>query len=199
MIFHKIGRIQLAGSYKIGRTGDKNRLSGKKTALYFVCFFVLIFISALLQTNCLSLFGKVPALTFAVVCAIGFLCGDKIGAVSGIFGGLSVDLLGNSGISFSPILYMLCGYLCGALMGWFLSKNLPSFIVFAAIAGVLREIYILVCCGLISKNFQILQIITKLLIPEYFAYLVCVIPAYGAIWVIDTLIKGKDKRGRSDF
>jgi hypothetical protein len=119
--------------------------------------------------------------------------------VWGIVGGLAVDMLGNTGISFSPLLYMLCGYLCGALMGWFLSRNLPSFIIFAAIAGLLKETYTVICFGLLSKSFPLIEIITKILVPEYFAYIICIFPAYGVVWGIDTLIRTGDKRRRSGF
>ena len=163
-----------------------------------VCFSVIIFLSAILQTTCLSVFGSVPALTLAIICAIGFVCGEKVGAISGILTGVLVDILGGTGYSVSPILFMLCGYFCGVFVGWFLTKNLPSFLFYAALAGILREIFTFAYLILVSRNFSFLQIFTDIVIPEYLAYLLCIIPAYGAVFGIYRLFKGKDIKEKID-
>lgn len=171
----------------------------KGTIIYSAVFSVLIFLLTVLQTTCLSLIGVTPALTFAVVCAIGFILGKKAGAVAGIYAGALMIILGGVGASLSPVLYAFCGYLCGAFVGWFLSKNLPSFIIYSAIAGVLLEISTVIYYGLFSESFSLWQLTFKLLIPEYFAFLLCVIPAYASVFGIYTLFKGKDKRKRRNF
>ena len=179
--------------------GNGDSLNKKNVLILAVIFSALIFISALMQTTFLSLFGKVPALTFSICCAIGFIMGGRAGAVSGVFAGICADYLGSTGISFSPIFYMLCAYLCGELVGWFLSKNLPSFLVYSLILGLFKEIVTLIYCGMISESFDLWKITVTLLIPEYFAYLVCVIPAYGAVFGINKLFKGKKKRDKLSF
>ena len=112
---------------------------------------------------------------------------------------LSSRIFGNYGFSFSPIIFMLCGYCCGAFVGWFLSKNLPSFVIFAALAGIFKEIFTFVYFGLFSTEFSLWKIFTSVVIPEYFAYLICVLPAYGAIFGVYRLIKGKDKKKSRDM
>ena len=180
--------------------GDqKEKMNIKQIVIYSACFTVLIFISAVLQVTCLSFFGSVPNLTFALVCAIGFVFGEKAGAISGVISGVFIDLIGSVEFSFSPIVFMICGYCCGAFVGWFLSKNLPSFLVYAAIAGVFKEIFTFVYFYLFSTDFSILKIFTSVVIPEYFAYYVCVIPAYGMVFGIFSLFKGKDKRRRRNL
>lgn len=180
---------------RIGR-GEKSASKRKpwQIAAYTVSLALLLFIAAVLQTTCLSFFNKAPALTLACVCAIGFIFGEKYGAVWGIAGGALTDILGGVGFSFSPVVYMLCGYFCGALVGWLLSKNLPSFIVFSATAGVIREISTLTYYGLFSNGFSPLKAFTGVIIPEYLAYILCILPAYFAVLAIFSLFKGKDKR-----
>lgn len=181
-------------------SGDKREgMSVRRIIAYSACIFILIFVSVVLQTTCLSFFGKVPALTFALVCAVGFIFGEKAGAISGVLTGILTDMLGSSGFSFSPIVFMLCGYCCGAFVGWFLSKNLPSFIIYAAIAGVFKEIFTFVYFGLFSASFSLWNIFTSVVIPEYFAYLLCVLPAYGAVLGIYCLFKGKDNKGKRNY
>ena len=183
---------------RVGRNERGERISIYRTVIYSACFALLIFVSAILQTTCLSFFGKVPALTFALVCAIGFVFGERAGGVAGILTGILTDILGNSGFSFSPIVFMLCGYCCGAFVGWFLSKNLPSFLIYAAIAGVIKEIFTFVYFGLFSESFSLWNVFIKVVIPEFFAYFVCVLPAYFAVLGIFRLFKGKDVKKKRD-
>ena len=183
---------------KIEHREQSKRVKAKLLIGCTLCFSLIIFFSAILQTTCLSVFGSVPALTLAIVCAIGFVSGEKAGAISGILTGALVDILGSNGGSVSPILFMLCGYFCGAFVGWFLSKNLPSFLLYAAIAGLLREAFTLVYVVLKFESLSIGQIFLKIIIPEYFAYALCIIPAYGAVFGIYRLFKGKDIKEKID-
>ena len=181
---------------RIGQNnGGEGSLKPWQIAVYSVIFLIMIFICAVMQTTCLSILGKTPALTLVLICAIGFISGEKMGAIFGIVGGVIVDMLGSTGFSFSPVIYMLCGYCCGALVGWFLSQNFLSFIVYAAIAGVFRETFTLVYFILFSKEFSVLDVFIGVIIPEYLAYLICILPAYFAVLAIFSLFKGKDKRG----
>ena len=184
---------------RIKSNNSSESFKTKSIVVYTLVFLVLIFFMTVLQTTCLSLFGSTPALTFSVVCAIGFIFGRKAGAISGIYAGALMCILGGAGASLAPLLYTFCGYLCGAMVGWFLSKNLPSFIIYSAIAGILLEISTVIYYGLFSESFSLGQIITKVLIPEYFAFLVCAIPTYALTLGIYTLFKGKDKRKRRNF
>lgn len=186
----------MALSHKNNNGHENEKMKPLKIALYTLIFGFILFVSAVFQTTFLSFFGKSPALTLALVCAIGFIVGDKAGAVAGLFGGLAVSYLGGTGFSFTPIVYVICGYFCGALVGWFLSKNLPSFILYGAIAGIIRELFTIVYYGLFSSEFDLGKILTETVFLEYLAYILCVIPAYGIILGIFTLFKGKDKKGK---
>ena len=62
---------------RVGRRERGEKINLYKTVIYSVCLSFLIFISAVLQTTCLTFFGKVPALTFALVCAVGFVFGES--------------------------------------------------------------------------------------------------------------------------
>lgn len=183
---------------KIGHGERGKEIKIWQIVAYSVCFSVILFVSAILQTTCLEVFGCVPALTLAIVCAIGFVCGEKAGAISGILAGALVDILGGTGYSMSPLLFMLCGYCCGAFVGWFLSKNLPSFLFYSAMAGILREIFTFIYFIFSSGSFSLWQLFVKVVIPEYFAYILCVIPAYGMVYLIYRLFKGKDIKEKID-
>ena len=99
---------------------ESNNGIGKKIGIgsiiaYSVCFSVLILILGFLQICGIRIAGQIPALVLAAVSAIGFISGEKFGAIFGIIGGVLIAYLGKSGITLDPVLYMLCGYFCGVL------------------------------------------------------------------------------------
>ncbi len=81
----------------------------------------------------LKIFGVTPALTLAAVLSVAFFDGEHSGAVAGIAGGFILDALGSTGLMLLPIIYMLIGFSVGLATHRFLSRNFPSFCVFAAI------------------------------------------------------------------
>ena len=178
---------------RYGRGRDK---SPRKSIFKGLIIAVLIFLSAVIQTtDIIKIFGSTPAITFALVCAAGFICGERVGAVIGIFAGVVTDALGASGVTLTILLYTICGYMCGAMVDWFLSTNFPSFLVYAALAGLIREGVTLIYLTLMSQKIPLGEAVLGLMLPEFFAYLVCAIPAYFAVFGIDKIFKVKDKRG----
>lgn len=174
----------------------RGRIKPWRVAVYSVIYLILILILSLLQTSDIMFFGSTPDFLLALVCAIGFISGAEYGAVFGLIAGMSVGLMGGAGFTLIPILYVLCGYLCGALINVFLSPNFLSFIIFGAISGIVREIFTTIYFGLNSNNFNLLQLIKNVLIGEYFAYIICLIPAYFTVLGIYLLFKGKDDKSR---
>jgi cell shape-determining protein MreD len=176
--------------------GSTGKIGIGKIIIYGICIFILLTLGVFLQIGGIEIFGAVPAISLALVCAVGFIFGDKYGAIFAIFAGALVDILSSAGFSLIPVMYLFCGYLCGKLRGVFLRANFPSFLVFAALAGVVREIFTLIYFALNSKSFEVSKVIIELLIPEYFAYILCVIPAYFAVLAIYLLFKGKENKSK---
>ena len=178
-----------------GRNEKKGIL---KLLIISLILIILTLFSSLAEVTFLSVFEITPALTLSFVCAIGFIFGEKFGALFGIFAGIIIYCLGGAPLPLSPILYMICGYTCGAAVGWFLSSNFPSFIVYSIIAGSLREIFSIISVALLSSGFNLWSIITDLLIPEFFAYIICVPISYFSVLLINRLFKGKNNRVKQD-
>ena len=166
----------------------------KKIVLYYIALLIFIFVFSAGEVSGLKIFNCAPALTFVFVCSIGFVFGEKSGAIFGIIGGIVIDALGFSGSALSPLLFTLCGYLCGALVGWFLSKNLPSFIIYSLIAGVIKEIFTLIVMGVMSNEFDIAYVLLKIILPEYFATLIFACPIYLVTYTVYRLLSLKDKK-----
>lgn len=166
---------------KVSRTSlrAKKKLIEKKLVIGVGIFVLLILLCAVLQSSGLRVFGSVPQLCFALVCSLGFIYGEKAGAVAGIFAGFIVDCLGSADFSLSPLLYMLCGYLCGIMTDWFLSRNFPSFMVYMCIMGALHEGVILLYFGLFSQSFSLWEVLIRTALPEFFAIIVVSPVTYG--------------------
>ena len=172
----------------------KNKtLSPISHAIYIVLFGVLVVASALLQCSEITVLGIRPDITFALTCAIGFILGELYGAVFGLCAGLLVMYLGTSGISFSPVMFTLCGYLCGALPKILLRRNFLSYTVYTAIMGGIHVIFTLLYYFLMSQSYEIWLVIAQKIIPDFLTTAVCMLFTYFLILSIYTLFKGKDK------
>ena len=171
----------------------KKEIGTGRAIAYAICLLVLCVLLALLQTSGITVFFAVPDALLALVCAAGFVMSAGFGAAYGVLAAVLVSILGGSGFTLIPFVYVLCGYLCGALKNKILSSNFPSFLVFGAIAGGVREIFTLIYYGLISEEIDVGLIIKDVLIGEYFAYILCLVPIYFAVLGVYLLFKGKDE------
>ncbi len=165
--------------------------------VYAVFFSVLMIISVILQCSEITFFGVIPDITFTLVCAIGFIAGEKYGGIFGLSAGVLIMMLGGSGISLSPIMYTLCGYLCGALPNLILRRNFLSYIVYTAMMGAIHILFSLIYLIMLSESFQIWKTMGKQVVPEFLSCVIFMVMAYGMIFVIYGLFRGKKKKSRS--
>ncbi len=78
-----------------------------------------------------------PALSLLFCMAVGFVFGEHEGGLAGLFVGWIADA-GDAEIMLLPLFYLLCGYVSGLAGKRRLAHNLPSFTVFAIVAGGIR-------------------------------------------------------------
>ncbi len=184
---------------KIGTSDNSVRtkkLGIKRILIYGAIFTVISFLLSILQTSNIRFFGQVPDLLLAFACAVGFVAGGEFGAVLGLISGIFIGLLGGSGITLVPIVYVVCGYFCGALVDVLLSKHFISFLLFGASAGIIKEIFTLIFFIISSEKIDLFLILKDVIIGEYLAYLLCMIPFYFIVLGIYLLFKGKDEGSR---
>ncbi|MGM9645013.1 MAG: hypothetical protein ACI3X1_08000 [Eubacteriales bacterium] len=174
----------------------KSEISAVSHVLYSVFFTVLLIFTAILQCSDITFFGIVPDLSFAAVCAVGFIAGERYGGIFGLVGGVLIWALGSSGISLSPILFTFCGYLCGALPRVILRRNFLSYLVFTPIMGAIHIFFTLIYYIMLSESYDIWSVFGKRIIPEFFSCIIFMTVAYGAVKIIYMLFKGKKKDAR---
>ncbi len=147
---------------------------------------ILLFCVAF-QVRLPKIFGATPALCLGLICAVGFIFGKNGGAVAGIAGGFLCDCVGGLGFSFSVLFFMLCGYLCGALIGTFLSENFPSFLIYGLMVGVVRECLNFAYIMVFSSSFSPMRTVIYVLLPDLAAFALTLPFVYFFVLVIKKL------------
>lgn len=175
----------------------KGDVSAIGHTLNIIFFSVFVVFAVLLQCADIQLFGEIPDITFALICAIGFVAGERYGGIFGLIGGVLLAALGGGGISLSPILFTFCGYLCGAMPRVMLRRNFLSFLIYTPIMGAIHLLFTLIYYVMLSGSYDIWSVFAKRIIPEFFSCVIFMITAYGAVRLIYQLFKGKKTGSRA--
>lgn len=151
---------------------------------------IWLFLLAVLQTSFFSVirvFGAVPDLVLPAVITIAIYDRERMGTVAGIMGGYIADALGGTGLSLSPLVYMLCGIIVALLAYSALCRDFLSWLVGTvlslALSGGASVISAYFAVG--TVHFGASDIFSEMLVPQFFASLAVGIPVYfvtKAIW-----------------
>lgn len=148
-------------------------------------FSLLVFLSGVLQSSFFSAIAFLPAapdLVLIAVIGLAVYDGERTGAVAGICGGVLVEAFGGGAhMLFMPLFYMLCGYFFGAVSRVFLNRNFVSWILYSLIGASLRASLSLLHAMLFETDINVYLIFTEIVVPEYFATLICALPMYFLI------------------
>ena len=156
---------------------ESNRQLFMRRALVFA---PVIFLLAVAQCSFfaqLDFLLAVPDLMLGFVVAVAMLDSEESAAVCGIGAGFVIDAIGASGLSFSPLFYMLAGVLCGILS----KKMLPSFLSFTvelAILSVVKSLFTTANILYISKNILFWQTLKSVLVPEIICTFIICLPIF---------------------
>ena len=146
-------------------------------------FTPVIFLLAVAQCSFfaqLHFLGAVPDLMLGAVVAIAILDSQRSAAVCGIGAGFVIDAIGASGLSFSPLFYMLCGAFCAALA----KKMLPSFLSWTiqlAVFSVAKALYTFFNILYISTNIFLPDVLLRILLPEIVCTFIVSLPIFFII------------------
>lgn len=151
----------------------------KKSVVWGIWLFFL----AVIQTSIFSVFrpfGAVPDLVLASVIAIAIYDRERTGVIAGIVGGYIADALGGSGLSLSPLVYMLCATLFALLAYSVLRRDFLSWLIGVACSLIISGIASIICAysSVSAAHFTASHIFSELLIPQFFSSLLIGIPVY---------------------
>lgn len=133
-------------------------------------YFVIIFISALLQTSFLAViepFGALPDLMLLMSLGAGYFCGPIVGGIFGVASGAAAYALGDAGIAFLPLLYCAVGAFVGFLVENFFSGKFAVWLLYVFAAAAVKGGYSLACIILFSGDAQFFAAIWHSVIPEF--------------------------------
>ena len=173
---------------------DSVRSVNVRKIIKYITFAVIACILAVMQTSFAKI-GSFPiGLTLLFVSAIGIFFGERDGAIVGLFGGIIIDSLSGAVIYTSPIVYMIVGYFCGLCIKRFLSKNLPSFIVYTLVVGLFKELVNLFYFVMLSDKLNVIEILINDLIPDYLIYIAFSPIVYLVVFALHRIINKETKK-----
>ncbi len=173
---------------------EHHRAIGRREIIKYIILIFVLCILSVMQTSFAKLFGNPIGLTLLFVSALGMLFGERDGAIFGLVGGVLIDSLSGGIIYTSPLVYMLIGYFCGICSKRFLSKNLPSYIVYMLIVGLIKQAVNLFYFVMLTDNFNLMQIFIEVLVPDYISFIIFSPVIYGLSYLLFKLIYIKKKK-----
>ncbi len=133
-----------------------------------IVFGIAAFILGILQCSFFSRlkpFGAVPDLILSSLCAVTMLDGKKSGAIYAVAAGYFIDAIGAVPPSFSPIFYLICVIILGAIS----EKMMPRFVSFAVLmlpTAVLRAVFTYINMCISFSSAPAFSVFIKTALPE---------------------------------
>ena len=90
----------------------------------------------------------------------------------GIAAGVASYALGDIGLAFLPLLYMLVGAAAGLLVDNFFAGKFAVWCIYVFGAAVLKGGYSLLCCVIFSGELQLWAVLWRTLLPELLTTLI---------------------------
>lgn len=165
-------------------------LSAKNRALLYRALMLgaAVWVLSLLQTSFFphfAIFGAVPDLVLVLVLVTARETDEKFGGTVGLLAGILTFMLGDVGVALWILFYAALGLLAGLLAKYILGRNYPSYLVFAAVASLVKLAYGLGLCALLSADVQLGRAFIESLFPEalltFFAAALLYVPLRGFV------------------
>lgn len=145
----------------------------------------LAVLAVVVTTVQVELFGRlgwsvVPDLAFAMLMCVAFYSGRETGAVLGIGIGILVEALERTpGLHILPLVYLVCGYLCGqAARGRFTERSFVNYLFVVAAAMPVHIGVSLLRLSARYGNVPSEHLVTRVLLPGAAALAVAMIVLY---------------------
>ena len=161
------------------RVESKSQLLLRRSFVYCPVIFLIAIIQCSFFAE-LRILSAVPDLILGLVVGIAMLDSQKAAVVCGVGAGFVIDAIGSSGLSLSPLFYMLIGALCGALA----KKMLPRFLswalnllIFSAAKALLTILNLMYLPG----GFSFADSLLSTLLPEFICTFIICLPIYFVV------------------
>lgn len=156
----------------------------------------LLLAACVVQVSVLSrwrLFGVVPDLCFATVLCVAYFCGKETGAVTGIAGGFLIEAMGSQGIALLPVVYLICGYVCGYFTRAILPRRFTAFLFVLGAALPVRALTTVIYASVLWQSLNLPSLLLRTVLPELFTTAVCACAVYAPIKAVCNRPNDKNK------
>lgn len=134
-----------------------------------LCYCGLILFFSLIQVTLVPrypIFGVSPDLVLSCVIAAAMFEGAKFGAVTGVISGFFIDAIGSVGLSLSPLIYCVFGYVVGICAELIFRRGLLSFFMCAVGGYFLRGFATIILVSAAWNTYSTTFVFLRVVLPE---------------------------------
>lgn len=148
-----------------------------------LCYGGLTLFFSLLQITLIPrypIFGVSPDLVLSCVLAAAMFEGAKFGAVAGTLAGFFIDAVGSIGLSLSPLLYCVFGYVTGICAEFLFRRGVLSFTMATVVSYFLRGFATIILVAASWTTYSTTFVFLRVVLPEIALSILFSYPVYLA-------------------
>ena len=146
-----------------------------------LCYGGLTLFFALLQVTLIPrypIFGVQPDLVLSCVLAASMFEGAKFGSVIGVAAGFFIDAIGSVGLSLSPLIFCVFGYVTGICAEFLFRRGLISFTMSVIVGYFLRGFATIFLVSAVWNDYSTTFVFLRVALPEIALSVVFSYPVY---------------------
>jgi cell shape-determining protein MreD len=163
----------------------------RRIIVYGISFFILGIAQCSFFTN-LSFISFVPDIVMGAVAAVSLLDSQRSAIICSIAAGAMIDALGGSGLSLSPIAFLVIALIVSEIS----KKILPSFISWLVIlvpSALIKAIFTLFNIYFATGELSLFKTFEAILLPEFILTVLLSLPIYYVMKLCVKIIEQKSK------
>ena len=176
----------------VRRTNEARRSAIlRRIFIYTPLFFILGVAQCSFFTE-LSFISAVPNIVMGAIAAIALLDSQRASIVCALASGFMIDALGSSGISLSPIAFLVIALAASEIS----KKILPTFISYLAVlvpSAIINTAFTVIKIFFATKELRFLSILKTILLPEFILTLIFSLPLFFIIGFFARMVDKKSK------
>lgn len=177
--------------YHYNTTFSSRSAITRRILIYGILFFILGIAQCSFFSG-LSFLNAIPDIVMGAVVAISLLDSQKTAVVCGIGAGALIDALGGSGISLSPVFFMIIAIVCSEIA----KKMLPNFLSWLIIlipAVAIRASFTLLNILLSFEGTLFSSVLKSILLPEALLTFIISLPIFFMVKLCVKIADAKNK------
>ena len=171
-------------------------LKNNKTHIFFIVFFIVVFILATkLMPHLAISFSAFTGVSVRAdvllgsVISLGLLGGRKKAAYYGLISGFLFDVFIGNPYSFSPLVFLLCGYFAGPFCKPFSHRTPLSAMLVAGMLVWIKSLFSFFYLIAVTKDVGIGSLIFAGILPEYIANVIIAAVIFSIMRILMALFR----------